>query len=212
MTNWVAITYGLVFPLIILVAAYALFLSYKNTKSDKAQANENVESSVEDFVTARGSQSKWNLAFSFYAGCIGSWIVTMPASYGSYAGLLGVVAYAVAAGIPILLMALFGSGMSDMFPKSRSLTHFVRQRFGIVAEIIVTCIAILNISLALLSEYTTVGGLFKDYLGSSSYPITITMGVLTMFYTMAGGLRVSILTDRVQAIMRLLLVVLMLVI
>ena len=61
MTNWVALAYGTVFPVIILVAAYALVLSYKNySDAKKGKSNTNVESAAEDFVTARGSQVSYN--------------------------------------------------------------------------------------------------------------------------------------------------------
>lgn len=55
-------------------------------------------------------------------------------------------------------------------------------------------------SIFLLAEYTAIGSLFRDYVGTSSLPITLFMGVLTIAYTTYGGLWVSILTDRAQVI------------
>lgn len=71
-------------------------------------------------------------------------------------------------------------------------------RFGRVSQVIVIIISLLNMCIALLAEYSAMGSLFSDYVGSSQLPIIIYMGVLTMAYTAYGGLRVSILTDRVQ--------------
>jgi hypothetical protein len=50
----------------------------------------------------------------------------------------------------------------------------------------------------MLAEFTTIGTLFGVYLGSKSYAITITVGVLTLLYTYYGGLFISIVTDTVQ--------------
>ena len=33
---------------------------------------------TEDFVTARGTQSAWRIAWSFYAGAVGSWVIVTP--------------------------------------------------------------------------------------------------------------------------------------
>jgi hypothetical protein len=33
---------------------------------------------AEDFVTARGTQSYWRIAWSFYAGAVGSWVIVTP--------------------------------------------------------------------------------------------------------------------------------------
>ena len=51
----------------------------------------------------------------------------------------------------------------------------------------------------MLAEYTVIGALFKDYVGSENYPMVIVVGILTMAYTAYGGLYVSILTDQIQA-------------
>jgi len=36
---------------------------------------------TEDFVTARGTQSAWRIAWSFYAGAVGSWVIVTPVSF-----------------------------------------------------------------------------------------------------------------------------------
>jgi Na+/proline symporter len=56
------------------------------------------------------------------------------------------------------------------------------------------------------AEYTTVGSLFADFVGSESWPAILTVGVVTMVYTMYGGLNISIITDQVQAIITLLFI------
>ena len=48
------------------------------------------------------------------------------------------------------------------------------------------------------AEYTTMGTLFQYFVGSLPWPIIITVGILTMGYTMYGGLYISIITDQIQ--------------
>ena len=56
------------------------------------------------------------------------------------------------------------------------------------------------------AEYTTIGSLFKDFVGSENWPIIITVGIVTMIYTMYGGLYISIVTDQVQAIVTIIFI------
>lgn len=89
------------------------------------------------------------------------------------------------------------SHTSPHFPSS--LSHFMYHRFGVIAQAAVVLISIFSMSIALLAEYTAMGSLFKDYVGAgSSLPIILVLGVLTIVYTTYGGLRVSIVTDRIQ--------------
>lgn len=127
------------------------------------------------------------------------------AQYASFAGIVGVVVYAIASGIPILLIALFGSRITRDMPHVFSLSDFMGWRFGPVAKTLVVLVALFNMSIALLAEYTTIGTIFSDYVGSVSYIIIIIIGVLTLLYTAAGGLAVSIATDQVQGIASVLL-------
>eukprot|EP00287_Rhodomonas_sp_CCMP768_P019405 CAMPEP_0202829510 /NCGR_PEP_ID=MMETSP1389-20130828/15563_1 /ASSEMBLY_ACC=CAM_ASM_000865 /TAXON_ID=302021 /ORGANISM="Rhodomonas sp., Strain CCMP768" /LENGTH=606 /DNA_ID=CAMNT_0049503071 /DNA_START=36 /DNA_END=1857 /DNA_ORIENTATION=+ len=60
-------------------------------------------------------------------------------------------------------------------------------------------------SIFMLAEFTTIGGLFQDFVGSVNSPIIIVVGVLTTAYTAYGGLLVSIVTDQVQATFSLLI-------
>jgi carbon starvation protein CstA len=38
-------------------------------------------SSTEEFITARGTQGLWLIAYSYFATSLGSWLLTLPASY-----------------------------------------------------------------------------------------------------------------------------------
>jgi Na+/proline symporter len=80
-------------------------------------------------------------------------------------------------------------------------------RYGPIAKTIVFLIAMFNMCIALLAEYTTIGSIFSDFVGSVSYGIIIVVGVLTLAYTAYGGLAVSIATDMMQGIASVILAV-----
>ncbi|EFJ52719.1 hypothetical protein VOLCADRAFT_115669, partial [Volvox carteri f. nagariensis] len=131
------------------------------------------DQTAEEFITARGTQNKWRIAWSFFASAVGAWCITAPPSFAVSTGIVGCVMYAFASGIP---------------------------RFGPVARTLVVVISLYNMSIALLAEYTTIGLLFKYFVGSVDYPVIIVVGALTMIYTAYGGVYISIITDQAQGI------------
>ena len=58
------------------------------------------------------------IAWSFYAGAVGSWVVTGPPSYSVWAGLLGLIMYAISAGIPIVIIAQLGHRITGNLPEA----------------------------------------------------------------------------------------------
>ena len=66
---------------------------------------------TEAFITARGQVQWFRIGWSFYAGAVGAWVLTAPAGYASYAGMMGLVFYALAAGAPFLMIAYAGDSI-----------------------------------------------------------------------------------------------------
>jgi hypothetical protein len=54
-----------------------------------------------------------------------------------------------------------------VLPYFCSLSHFMAWRFGRVAQTIVIVISLLNMCIALLAEFSAMGSLFVDYVGST---------------------------------------------
>jgi Na+/proline symporter len=61
----------------------------------------------------------------------------------------------------VLIISLFGSKMQEMHPDVLSISDFAGKRFGPVLRSMVVLIALFNMSIALLAEYTTIGTLFR---------------------------------------------------
>eukprot|EP00457_Paulinella_chromatophora_P003793 gb/GEZN01003801.1/.p1 GENE.gb/GEZN01003801.1/~~gb/GEZN01003801.1/.p1 ORF type:complete len:641 (+),score=31.40 gb/GEZN01003801.1/:98-1924(+) len=156
---------------------------------------------TEDFITARGQVPMWRLGWSFFAGAIGAWVIASPAAYASSAGMLGLVFYSLSSGLPVLLIAYAGPIISKAHPSVLSLTDFMGHRFGCAVQNFTFGLMVFNMAIAMLAEYVTLGTLWQVYLGAEKGEIIIfVVGILTMTYTTAGGLLVSVLTDQVQGI------------
>ncbi|KAK9762709.1 hypothetical protein K7432_011294 [Basidiobolus ranarum] len=164
---------------------------------------------AEFFLTARNSQSTVRIVWSFYAAAVGAWTLFGPPSYALSAGILGVIFYAIACGIPILIVSFFGEKIQTRFPKVLSLADFVSQRFGRTLEILVSIIMVFNMGIALSAEYTSIGDLFETVVGSNRIPIVLVIGCSTMIYTATGGLSVSIITDQIQGLFSIIFVTVM---
>ena len=155
---------------------------------------------TEAFITARGQVQWFRIGWSFYAGAVGAWVLTSPAGYASYAGMMGLVFYALAAGSPFLMIAYAGDSIRNQLPHVMSLTDFSGWRYGELPKACVVLVVLFNMSIALLAEYFTIGKIFKYFVKSAPYPMVIVVGILTLAYTAYGGLLVSIFTDTIQGI------------
>ena len=159
--------------------------------------------SIDDFITARRSQGKWTIALAMFSSQMGASTTLGPAQYASFAGIIGVVFYALAMAIPILMIGYLGDVVLNKYTKVDSLNDFVHKRFGGVAKVFTTLIVLLNISIALIAEYTSIGAIFSSVVGVSPIIPILIVGIVTMGYTAIGGLKISLITDRYQAILAL---------
>jgi SSS family solute:Na+ symporter len=109
----------------------------------------------------------------------------------------------------VLVVAHLGSVLRKKYPHIVSITDFARWRFGRVVQLYVAALMLLNMFLSLAAEYTAIGNLFVYTLGGSRVPIVLTVAIVTSIYTAAGGLYISILTDVVQGMISVFLLLLL---
>ena len=156
----------------------------------------------EFYFTARGSKGKWLIAWSFYASAVGSWVIAAVPDFAFWGGILGLFWYAFAAGLPIVFIGFWGNKVQAMYPKVLSLSDFCRLRFGPCTLALCVLLTLFNMAVASCAEYTTIASLLSNFVGLGSYDVLVVLllGVVTLTYTTAGGLSVSIMTDRVQGV------------
>ncbi|ORZ36371.1 hypothetical protein BCR44DRAFT_27234 [Catenaria anguillulae PL171] len=200
-TAFVATTWSLSVVVLLAFAGTAVFLARKHLRSHASEFD------TEQFITARATQPWMRIGWSFFTGGLGAWAIATPANYASFAGVLGLVAYALSTGIPILLIAFAGIKVQKLLPKPLSLSDFVLWRYGRVTQVFVAVVCIFNMSMAIISEYSTIGSIFLQFVKTSQYPIILLVFFLTASYTAYGGLIISIITDQFQGIFATALVV-----
>jgi len=162
---------------------------------------------VDTFLTARRSQPLLRVAWSFFASSIGAWAIFLPASYPAFGGWISIITYAVSTGLPLLLISEFGRKILKRAPDVLSLNDFANRMYGRPVQLFVIVLSLINMSVALISEYTAIGDLFEHYVGGPSRVyIILLVGLVTAVYTAKGGLLVSLLTDQLQAGLVLLLI------
>jgi Na+/proline symporter len=179
---------------VVLFGVYAIIISRVRSRKE-----ENSDT-LEFFVTARGTSPMWRVVWSFLAGSAGAWVLSSPPGYAQSAGVVGMVFYSLASGIPIILLALLGDKIQKMLPKVLGFTHYVEFRYGKLCQFYVTLIICFNTGIAMTAEYTAIGDIFQDVAGINRIPIVIVIGVVSMVYTAVGGLYASLITDQAQAI------------
>lgn len=168
-----------------------------------------LKESTEHFLTARHTASVWRVAWSYFAGAVGAWVIVGPSSFAVYTGVIGMVMYSISSGFPVIIVAFCGEYIQSKHPNVLSITDFVSYRYGPTVKALVCAICVFNMSIALLAEYTTMASLFADFVGTVDYPIVIIVGVVTMIYTAYGGLLLSMITDQAQAFLVIVLAILL---
>ena len=163
--------------------------------------------SLDDYLTARGSQGAMPLALSFLASGAGAWILFAPPEVGAFVGPLGIAGYALGAGAPFLLYALVGPRLRRLAPRGHGLTPFLRQRYGPAFHAYAVGLSVLYMLTFVTAELTAAGSVTALLSPIPAWVAVTLVAGSTLLYTAGGGLRASLRTDRWQAV---LLVVLLL--
>ena len=153
------------------------------------------------FLTARGTQRTWPLALNFFASVLGAWILFAPPEVGTFAGLLGIIGYAVGQAVAIAIFAWVGPRIRRKVPNGTTLLEWVRRRFGTVVVIYVGAISVLYMFVFLAAELTAVGGAASLLSGVDRLIPIIAVAAATAAYTAYGGLPASLATDRWQGLL-----------
>lgn len=175
--------------------------------------NGNANQNVDFFLSARNSASATQIAFSIFASSMGAWVLYAPTEIGAIPSLswIGVIGYAFASASPAAISFLLGPIIKARCTEaSFNFTDFGLQRYGRLMQVVIGLMGIFYMFIFLVAELTTISLAYaqvhNDFSDSYTIPIIISLGAVTIFYTSLGGLPASIVTDKFQAVMMLLLV------
>ena len=154
---------------------------------------------MDEFLSARGSQNWIMIGLSLFASGMGIWILFGPSEVGYYGGFYDVFGYALSSATPFLLLAYLGPIIRDLTPKGITLADFVRQKMGRPMQLYVGIISILYMFTFMFAEYIAIGRAVEFLSGIDFLIPIVYVAIVTTFYTVIGGLPVSIKTDRIQS-------------
>jgi len=156
------------------------------------------QGTLEDYVVARNSQGGIATILTLMASTLGAWILFSPAQAATWGGLSAVIGYAIGSMSPRLLMIPLGRRMRQLIPRGHTLTEFLMARYGRPMYGLVLCIMLFYLFIALSAEITAIAKLVAMI---APVPLWATAAIVmgsTLLYTLYGGLRSSMFTDRVQ--------------
>lgn len=162
---------------------------------------------LDDYVTARNSQTASTLGLSFLASGMGAWILFAPPEIGAFVGPVALAGYAVGSALPFIVLGLYGPKIRRALPEGRSIAEFAEACYGQGVRRWVSLVSVAYMACFLAAELTAIGAITA--LLSDVPPAMVVIGVAltTLVYTAVGGLRASLATDRWQAWLLLALLV-----
>jgi Na+/proline symporter len=171
-----------------------LFFGWLGLKSSGGKHLDN-----DDFLSARGSQNWIMIGLSLFASGMGIWILFAPSEVGYYGGFYDVFGYALSSATPFLLLAYLGPLIRNITPNGVTLADFVRQKMGRPMQLYVGTISIIYMFTFMFAEYIAIGRAVEFLSGIDFLIPIVYVAIVTTFYTVIGGLPVSIKTDRIQS-------------
>ncbi|KAJ8125175.1 hypothetical protein O1611_g8464 [Lasiodiplodia mahajangana] len=154
-----------------------------------------------DFLAGNRTQKALPLALNFIAAAMGSGILFSYPQLATLAGLQGVVVYAIASAAPILIFAVLTPIIRRKCPEGFVLTEWTRQRYGLVTALYLSALTLLTLFLYMVAELSAIGQVVTALTGLDGLPIVIVEAIVTTIYTSLGGFKISFLTDNIQGVL-----------
>lgn len=163
--------------------------------------------SVEDFITARDSAKRGRLTASLVASVMGVWILLSAPEAGATFGIAAAIGYAVGEALPMLVFSKIGPRIREVMPSGHSLTEYAHARYGDWTYALVLIVSVFYMFIFLAAELTGISLALSLVADVPQWVSAILVGGFVLLYTGYGGLRASMLTDTIQALLVLPLLV-----
>jgi len=154
--------------------------------------------SLSSYLTADRSIGRKSLTASLTASCFGVWILIGPSEAATWGGLGAIIGYAFGQALPFLAFIIIGKRMRKVMPEGNSLTQFVLIRFGTTMFKLVFALSVFYMFVYLCAEVTAIAKITNLISGIPLWQTSLLIIVTTLGYTLYGGLRASIFTDKFQ--------------
>ncbi len=155
---------------------------------------------VDSFLTARGTLGTWLATATIFASIMGAWILFTPAEAATWGGITAITGYALAQALSIMAFALLGPRLRELAPHGSSLVEFIYYRFGRPMYVITLVVGVFYMAVFLSAELTGIALALETVIGLPLWLTALVVGAGTLIYTAYGGIRGSIFTDAIQAL------------
>jgi Na+/proline symporter len=163
--------------------------------------------SVEDLLTARHSTGSGRMTATLVASVMGVWILLAAPEAGAGFGIAAIVGYAVGEALPMLVYAKVGPRIRSVIPNGHSLTEYAHARYGSAMYAFVLLVSALYMFVFVAAELTGIASALSLVADVPQWQTAMLVGGFVLLYTSYGGLRASLVTDTVQALLVLPLLV-----
>lgn len=163
--------------------------------------------SVEDLITARNSTGEGRTTATLVASVMGVWILLAAPEAGAGFGIAAVAGYAIGEAVPMLVYSKVGPRIREVMPNGHSLTEYVHARYGDWMYGFVVLVSALYMFVFVAAELTGIAAALSLVADVPQWQTAVLVGGFVLLYTGYGGLRASIFTDSVQALLVLPLLV-----
>ncbi|MDB4823520.1 hypothetical protein OAH44_02180 [Acidimicrobiia bacterium] len=166
-----------------------------------------IHSTEQEYFVLNKTEGVMSLTLSFYASGMGLWILTSPAEVAWYGLGYDIYGYALSAATPFLLIYFLGPKIATLTPDGATLPQFIEKRYGQSAQKLVSCIAVLYMSAFLIAEFASINFLFPAISNVSGLIVSIFIGLTTFLYLSKSGFKASYVTDKLQGVGLIILLV-----
>ena len=177
--------------ILILICLFFVCFGLFFSKNDK---------SLSSYLNAGRSIQSRSLTASIVASCFGVWILIGPSEAATWGGIGAVIGYAFGQACPYLAMNILGPRLRAIMPNGNSLTQFVFARYGKSMLQLILILSVFYMFIYLCAEVTAIAKVVQLISVAALWKTSLIILVSTLIYTLKGGLRISILTDKFQFI------------
>lgn len=114
---------------------------------------------------------------------LGSGILFSYPQLATIAGVQGVVVYALASALPLLIFAALGPMIRRKCPDGFVLTEWTRDRYGTVTMLYLSFMTLVTLFLYMVAELSAVGQVVNALTGLDGLPVIIVECAVTTIYT-----------------------------
>ena len=160
---------------------------------------------LNNYLVANREMETYSLTSSLVASALGTWILFGPPSAATWGGIGAVLGYALGTALPLFVLIKLGKKIRELYPHGKTLTEVLRLKFGKNLFRLVLLLSIFYMIIFLIAEVTAVAILIRYLSGTALWITSIIIISSSLAYTLYGGLRASILTDNIQFLMLIIL-------